>query len=309
MNFLDVIVPISLIVLMGYLSVSFQILKRDHMQVLSAFVIKIALPAFLLVALSTKKLDELWHPSYVIAYGVGSLLIFAFAYFIYRKILNNSLTHSAVLSMGASMSNTGFIGTAILTMLIGSHAAVYISLTLILENILVLVLVLTLAEAGLQQGAFKYVFKQTLQKVFKTPVIVSIFLGLLMMLMQWQFPVAVAQSLDMLGKTASSVALFVIGGSLVGISLSALDSKSMALVAIKCGLMPLVIFGLFYVLPDVSHEMIFAGTLIAALPMPIAFGIFGQYYGLNERALAPLMLSTLVGFAVVSWWISFYWQG
>lgn len=308
MDFLDVIMPISLIVLMGYFSVAFKLLSREQVQTLSVFVIKIALPAFLLVALSSKDLDELWHPSYVIAYGVGSLIIFALAYVLYRKVLHQSLTHSAVLSMGASMSNTGFIGTAVLTLLIGSHAAVYISLTLILENILILVLVLTLAEAGLQQGAFKSVLKQTLKKVLTTPVILSILLGLLMMLMDWHFPVALSQSLEMLGKTASSVALFVIGGSLVGVSLKALDASSLMLVGIKCGLMPLVIFALLSVLPNVNREMIFAGTLIAALPMPIAFGIFGQYYGLNERALAPLMLSTFVGFAVISWWIAYYWQ-
>ena len=309
MNFIDVILPISSIVLIGYLAVAFQILSKAHMQVLSAFVIKIALPAFLLCALSSKNLDDLWHPSYIIAYGAGSLFIFAIAYFIYGKLLNHSLTQTAVLSMGASMSNTGFIGTAILTMLIGSHAAIYISLTLILENILVLALVLTLAEAGLQQGRFKHVFKQTMFKVIKTPVIVAIVIGLSIMLLDIKLPQAILQPLDMLGKTASPVALFVIGGSLVGIGLNALDRQSFLLVSIKCILMPAVVFGLLWLLPNVSKEMLFAGTLIAALPMPIAFGIFGQYYGLNERALAPLMLSTIIGFMVVSWWIAFYWQG
>jgi predicted permease len=48
--------------------------------------------------------------------------------------------------MGASMSNTGFMGTAILTMLIGSHAAIYISLTLIIENLLIVALMLILAK-------------------------------------------------------------------------------------------------------------------------------------------------------------------
>lgn len=307
MNVFDVVFPISLIVIIGYLSVYFKILQAEHMQVLSGFVIKIALPAFLVLALSSKNIAELWHPSYVIAYGVGSLIIFAIAYLIYRYCLKHELTQTAVLSMGASMSNTGFIGTAILTMLLGSHAAVYISLTLIIENILILALAISLAEAGLQQGALKGVFKQTLLKVLKTPVIMTIMIGLVMMLFQWQFPQPIASSLDMLGKTASVVALFVIGGSLVGISLKALDLQSVCLVLIKCFLMPLVVFALLYCLPNVSREMLFAGTLIAALPMPISFGILGQHYGLNERVLAPLMLSTFVGFAVISWWIAYFW--
>jgi hypothetical protein len=34
--------------------------------------------------------------------------------------------------------------------------------------------------------------------------------------------------------------------------------------------------------------------------MPIAFGIFAQHYGVQEKALPPLVLSTLIGFIVVA---------
>ena len=88
-----------------------------------------ALPAFLLHALASRNLSEIWHPSYFIAYGGGSLLLFVCAFVLYRHYFQHRLTASAVMAMGASMSNTGFIGTAILTMLIGQHAAIYISLT------------------------------------------------------------------------------------------------------------------------------------------------------------------------------------
>ena len=71
--------------------------------------------------------------------------------------------------------------------------------------------------------------------------------------------------------------------------------------------MPTVIFSLFLITPNVSREMLYAGTLIAALPMPIAFGIFGQAYGLNEKALTPLMISTIVGFIGVSGLIALWW--
>lgn len=104
----------------------------------------------------------------------------------------------------------------------------------------------------------------------------------------------------MLGKTAAPLALFAIGGSLYGIGLRTIQFNGVVLVLFKVLLMPLVIFLLFLMLPNVSQEMLYAGTLIAALPMPIAFGIFGQMYGLNERALAPLMLSTFLGMLGVS---------
>ena len=59
------------------------------------------------------------------------------------------------------------------------------------------------------------------------------------------------------------------------------------------------IFGILWAL-DVNRELLFVGTLLAALPMPIAFGIFGQHYGLDEKALVPLVLSTILGFVMVA---------
>ncbi|MGY0202507.1 AEC family transporter [Acinetobacter soli] len=304
----QVIVPIFLLLLAGYISVSIRLITPEQIKALSAFIIKIALPAFLLFALSNKTLNDIWHPSYFLAYGGGSLVIFALAFCFYRYFFTYSLTPTAVMAMGASMSNTGFIGTAVLTMLIGSHAAIYISLTLILKNLLILALVLALAEAGMQekQAIFPLVIK-TAKSLLKNPVIIAIILGMSCILLDLRLPALLNQSLELLGKTASPLALFAIGGSLVGMGIKALNLQSALLVGMKVLLMPLLIFSLLSVLPNVSEEMLHAGTILAALPMPIAFGIFGQAYGLNERALTPLMLSTVIGFIGVSMLIILWW--
>ena len=210
--------------------------------------------------------------------------------------------------MGASMSNTGFIGTAILTMLIGQHAAIYLSLTLIIENLLIVALTLIIAEAGIhQQRATSQVLKQTLHNVIKNPVILSIIFGMLCVVLNIHLPSYLVQALEMLGKTASPIALFVIGGSLVGMSLKAVDLQSVILVGIKIILMPLTIFALLSILPNVSQEMLYAGTLLAALPMPIVFGIMGQHYGLSDKVLSALMLSTILGFMLLSGLIAMWW--
>lgn len=280
----------------------------EQIKALSAFVIKVALPAFLIQSLAHKNLQDIWHPAYFIAYGGGSLILFIFAFIIYRKFFKNSLTHSAVISMGASMSNTGFMGTAILTMLIGSHAAIYISLTLIIENLLIVALMLILAEAGMhEQQQLLPLLKKTFFNLLKNPVIIAILVGMSCILLGLHLPSTLGQALELLGKTASPLALFAIGGSLVGIGLTAVNLQSILLAMLKVILMPSVIFALFLVTPNVSREMLYAGTLIAALPMPIAFGIFGQAYGLNERALTPLMMSTIIGFIGVSGLIALWW--
>lgn len=304
----QVILPILILLLMGYCSVLIKMVTPEQIKALNAFVIKIALPAFLIQSLAHKNLQEIWHPAYFIAYGGGSLILFILAFIIYRKFFKNSLTHSAVISMGASMSNTGFMGTAILTMLMGSHAAIYISLTLIIENLLIVALMLILAEAGMhEQQQLLPLLKKTFFNLLKNPVIIAIFVGMSCILLGIHLPSNLGQALELLGKTASPLALFAIGGSLVGIDITAVNLQSVLLAMLKVILMPSVIFALFLVTPNVSREMLYAGTLIAALPMPIAFGIFGQAYGLNERALTPLMMSTIIGFIGVSWLIALWW--
>src|SRR5690606_3070678 len=122
----------------------------------------------------------------------------------------------------------------------------------------------------------------------QNPVILAILIGISCVLLQLKLPEFLVQVLEMLGKTASPLALFVIGGSLVGMKLSTVNVQSAVLVALKVIVMPLLIFSLLWLM-NVSREMMFVGTLLAALPMPIAFGIFAQHYGLGEKALAPLV--------------------
>ncbi|WP_160243500.1 AEC family transporter [Acinetobacter indicus] len=303
---LNILLPLVAVLALGYSSVRTNFLAATHIQALSQFVMKVSLPAFLLYALASKDLAEIWHPGYFIGYGLGSLILFFLALVIYKTYFQHSLTHASVLSMGASMSNTGFIGTAILTLLIGSHSAIYLSLTLIIENLIIVAMVLFLAEAGLQKQNhhLSTLYLKTLKSLLKNPVILSIIAGMACVLLNLKLPDSINQILEMLGKTASPLALFVIGGSLVGMRLHSVNLQSVLLVGMKVLLMPLVIFTLLWSLPNVSSEMLFVGTLLAALPMPVAFGIFGQNYGLNEQALQPLIMSTVLGLIGVAFWLS-----
>ncbi len=251
---------------------------------------------------------EIWHPAYFMAYGGGSILLYIVMFLLCRYVFRESFTHSAVLAVGGSMSNTGFIGTAILTLLLGSHATVYISLTLIIESLIILASMFTLAEAGLQQSqSFIYLLWQTLKKLLKTPVILAVILGMGCVILDIRLFAPLNQALMLIGNTASPLALFVIGGSLVGISLKSLGRLGWLLVLSKTVFMPLVIYFLLSRFSAVSKEMLYAGTLLAALPMPAAFGIFGQYYGVNEKAMMPLILSTFLGFIGVSGLIFLWW--
>lgn len=302
-----VVVPIFLLLFLGYLTVKINLLNRTQMDSVGAFVIKVALPALLIHALASKNLKDIWLPSYFFVYAGMTFILFCLTFWLATQLFKNNQTHSTILSMGACMSNTGLIGTAVLTLLMGNHATTYISIIVIIESMLLIPAVLVLAEMGLQQQSdVRAIIKNTAQTLLKNPLFIAVILGILCSAFHVPIPKYLDQVFAMLGQTASPLALFAIGGSLVGLGIRSINIQSIWLVISNNLLMPLGVFlGLSFA--GVSKEMLYAGTIIAAMPMPTLFGILGQGYGMREEVLTPLMLSTVTGFIVVSSLIAIWW--
>lgn len=303
-----VIVPIFLLLAMGYSSVKFQLLSKEQMATVGAFVIKIALPALFLQSLASKDLNQIWYPEYFFVYAGVTFLLYGLAFFFATQYFKNNQSESAVLSLGASMSNTGLIGTAVLTLLMGQQSMTYTSLVVIIESVLLLPTVLILAELATQKQAnIVEIIQRTLLTLLKNPLFMGVMIGIGCALFQIKIPLYLDHVLALLGQTASPLALFSIGGGIVGLTFKYVNLQSWYLV-ISCNVvMPLLVFlGLNY-LTDVSQEMVYAGTIIAALPMPTIFGMLGQVYGLNEKALTSLLMSTILGFMVAALLISLWW--
>ena len=303
-----VILPIFLLLALGYLSVKFRILMKVQVATVGSFVIKIALPALFLQSLASKDLHEIWYFNYFAVYGGVTFLLYVIAFFIVSYYFKNARSEASVLSLGASMSNTGLIGTAVLSLLMGQKAMTYTSLIVIIESVLLIPTVLVLADLG--SGTKKNIFeiiKQTVFTLLKNPLFVGVMLGIGCAIFKVKIPTEIDHVLLMLGQTASPLALFSIGGGIVGLTLKYVNLQSCYLVLSSNLIMPLLVFlGLNY-LTDASQEMVYAGTLIAALPMPTIFGMLGQEYGLNEKTLTPLLMSTIFGFLVTAILITVWW--
>ena len=306
-----IIGPIFWLLALGYLSVKLNIISKIQCATVGSFVIKIALPALFLQSLSAKNLSDIWFPKYFAVYGGVTFLMYVSAFFILTRAFQNAKSDTAVLSLGAAMSNTGLIGTAVLTLLLGHQATMtYTSLVVILESVFLIPTVLILAELFVKKEEAVNVTKiitSTLLTLVKNPLFMGVMLGIIFAIYQIKLPSQLDQILLMLGQTASPLALFSIGGGIVGLSLKYVNIQSFYLVLSSNILMPLLVYlGLRY-LTDVSIEMVHAGTLIASLPMPTIFAILGQAYGLNEKTLTPLLMSNIVGFIGMSCLITLWW--
>lgn len=304
-----VIMPIFLLLALGYSSVKFHLLSKENVATVGAFVIKIALPALFLQSLASKNLHEIWYPGYFFVYSIVTLLLYVVAFFVVSHYFKNNQSQSAVLSLGASMSNTGLIGTAVLTLLMGQKAMNYTSLVVIIESVLLIPTVLVLAELNTRKKANPWsILKRTVLTLMKNPLFMGVIIGIGCAILQIKIPRYLDDVLLLLGQAASPLALFSIGGGIVGLTLKYVNAQSVYLVISSNLIMPLLVFlGLTY-LTDASQEMIYAGTIIASLPMPTIFGMLGQAYGLKDQALTPLLMSTIFGFMVSASLITLWWS-
>lgn len=298
---ISVIFPIFIILSVGYLSLRLNMLNTTHVQAIIQFIIKVSLPAFLLYALSTRSFDEIWQMPYFLGYLLGSLILFFSAYTLYRRFFKLPRHQAAVIGLGSSMSNTGFIGTAVLTLLIAQAAVPYLAMTLVIENIILLSLMLILIESSDQQDkTLSTIILSTLQNLAKNPIILSIILGLICSVYTVQWPVALELPLKSLAFTASPLAIFVIGASLATLTIKDLSKDVLIVCTIKLLIMPIVVTSIIYIMPGSTAKMAYAALILSALPMATAFGIYGQLNGIAEQSVASVMLSTLLSLVSIA---------
>ncbi|HAD70372.1 MAG TPA: AEC family transporter [Acinetobacter radioresistens] len=298
---ISVIFPIFIILSVGYLSLRLNMLNTTHVQAIIQFIIKVSLPSFLLYALSTRSFDEIWQMPYFLGYLLGSLILFFSAYTLYRRFFKLPRHQAAVIGLGSSMSNTGFIGTAVLTLLIAQAAVPYLAMTLVIENIILLSLMLILIESSDQQDkTLSTIILSTLQNLAKNPIILSIILGLICSVYTVQWPVSLELPLKSLAFTASPLAIFVIGASLATLTIKDLSKDVLIVCTIKLLIMPIVVTSIIYIMPGSTAKMAYAALILSALPMATAFGIYGQLNGIAEQSVASVMLSTLLSLVSIA---------
>jgi predicted permease len=294
--------PIYLLILAGYLSVRFGLFAKADMRVLGRFVAQLALPALLFRALSQRSLGEIVNVSYLVAYALGSLVALFTGYLIARHVQKKPLALSGLVGMGMACSNSGFIGAPIVAQLLGPVAGVALALTMLVENLLTIPLALLLADQTEGQSGLHWheVLRDTGRKLATNPLIVAIVLGLLTALLQPPLPEIVTRSIALVAAASSPVALFVIGGTLVGLQVRGLLGDVALIATGKLLLHPLAVLGLLWLLPPLDPALRTAAVVFAAMPMFSIYPVLAQKYHHEGFCAAALFATTVAALGSIS---------
>jgi len=293
--------PIFIAIAIGYLTVRLGGLTKTDVAGLGKFVITLSLPALLFRALSQNPIAEVLNGTYLAAYALGSLAVMlagtAFARFVRRQ----SLQASAVAGMGMSCSNSGFIGYPIVLQVLGPTAGIGLALAMVVENMLVLPLFLALAESGASEGrSVRQALAASFRRLARNPLILAIVAGFGFAMLGVPAPAPVAKVIDLFAAASGAVALFAVGGALVGLQIRGMLADVAQIVGAKLLLHPLAVFAALSLMPPIDPKLQIAAVLFASSLMLTVYPILGQKYGRQGVCAAALMTATALSFATVS---------
>lgn len=297
---LSLTAPVFILMGLGFLTVRAEWLSKDNIRTLAWFVVHFGLPAAMFKALSSRTFADILNYDYLLIFGIGSLIPFMVLFSI-AKIRGKGLTESAFFGLGGSVSNSLMIGFPIIMQLFGEAALVPFALTLIIENLFILPLTLALADTGQKEGmGFWRALLHSFPQLMKNPIIISMALGILSSLLELQPPVMVNRAIDMLASTVGGVALFTIGGMLVGLKPRGMVKDISTIVLGKLILHPLGVFVMILLMPPMPALFQSVAIVLACMPMFSIYAVLGARYNLGGMCSAVLLPATLLSFITIN---------
>lgn len=298
--------PIFLCIALGFASTRAGLFSRGDMRTFGKFVINLALPALLFNALASRRLADLNHADYLLAYGISSVWVALTGIWWYRRVQQQGLTASSVAAMGMACPNSGYVGYPIMMLTFPDIAGVILALNIVVENMVTIPLVLALAERG--QGKAKQwqlVVQEIFMRLITNPLVIAVLAGMLFSALQWTLPGPVARTINLFASASTALALFVIGGSLVGLSLHGLGPRVLPIAVGKLVLHPLA--GLLVLLAMSwggfgAMEPTLQKALILSLAMPMMgiYPVLAMQFKQEDQAAAALLVTTVMSFFTIN---------
>jgi malonate transporter len=296
--------PIYLLILAGFLCVRWRVFDAAQTRVLGRFVTLIAVPALLLRSLTSRSLSDILNPRFMLIYAVGSLLTLAAGWFYVRRVRRGDAAKAGMMAMGMASSNSAFVAYPIAAQLLGPSAGLALALVMLVENLIVLPLAMMLADSGNAEGSTWRRLVTIARNMARNPMIVAIVFSLAFAATGLQPPGMLQQTVHLVAGSASPLALFAIGGALVGLKPGGILVDVGAITFGKLVLHPLTVLIGLALLPLADPQMQRAAMIFSCVPMLSIYAVLAQKHQLEGLCAAALLAATTLSFLTINFWLA-----
>jgi len=300
MDVISILIPVFLVLALGYVSVLGKIFTSDDSYVFSKYVFYFGFPILIFNRLNHTAFEKVADVSFLLTnllnLCVVTLCIVALAWVLklQKKLLG-------IMILAGIWGNVAYMGIPINEMFFGteggSYAAIVVGLTVVFS--------LLFGVPFLEYFAHgKPSVRTVILSVLKNPIVIGILCGLFASGIDLKLPAPIENFVVLIAESAGPVAIFSIGMFLVGKKVFSDKKLVFTLCFSNLFLLPLATFGLGTMF-SVSEMMLQVSVLQGAMPIAITSFILAQKYKVAEEAVSgAIVLSTLisiVSLGVVMW--------
>lgn len=299
---INVTMPIFLVMVIGYILKQIGMLNDNFVTVANKFNFKVTLPFMLFKDIAGVDIKAVFDIKYVLFCAIVSTICFWVVWGT-AKLLVRDKTIRGAFVQSSFRGSAAVMGLAFIQNIYGSSAMgpLMIVSAVPLYNIFS-VIVLTF-EANDSTGIDKKAkIRQAGINICKNPIILSILAGLIVGLLEIQFPTLVNKTVSNVAQMATPLALITIGAGFEGRKALAKIAPTMAVSMIKLVLQPLVFLPVAAWMGFSGEKMIAILIMLASPTTPSCY-IMAKSMNNDEVLTASVIVTTtlMAAFTLTGW--------
>lgn len=304
MNTLTTIVPIFILIVLGWGARKKGYMPPEFLGPANRLVYQLAIPALIFRAISGKDFHTQFSLTAVTDTLLAILIVF-FLSWVAGVLLRAKGGHRGTFIQTSIHGNLGYIGLAVVYYYLGqegfARAGIIAGFIMLLQNFLgVLALQVNSGHASIRGN-----IKKIILSILGNPVIISAVLGIIFSLAGIPLPVILDRSIEILSNLALPMALLIIGASLSFEKIRPRMVSIFTAALFKLMVLPALGFAL-YLVSGLSPEVYLPGLILLASPTAtVTFVMANEMKGDPDFAVAAISASTLLSAITFTVWLNF----
>jgi malonate transporter len=299
---LDVILPVFVLILAGYLAARFGALSASAVDGIMTYAQSFALPVLLFRAIAALDLTAAYDTGLMASFYIGAFAAFALVFAAARFGFARSLPESVAAGFAGYFSNTLLLGIPITERaygadaLAGNYAIISVHAPLLYTfGIIAMVLVRSTGTGTLTLA------KTAVIGIFSQPLVIGILCGFALNLSHIPMPSIVDSASEMMARSGIPAALFGLGGVLLRYRPQG-EIKLIALVVFAALILhPALTYTLGRAAFDLDTNALRSATLTAAMAPGVNAYMFAHMFGVGRRIAASAVLIGTAGAIATTW--------
>jgi predicted permease len=214
---LNGLLPITLAILLGWLSGRLGYLKHEDADIFAIFVLRFALPMALFLNAAATPPEKLYNLPYTLCLILGLMGTYVVALFTGLYVFRHDLRASTLQALVCAFPDMAYFGAPVLAVVIGPEGFLAVLVGNLITSMIMLPLTIALTqacdrtEAGHGAHALGHILGASLLGAVKNPIVWLPVSGVALSFLHIRLPGPVTASIDMIAKASGGASLFALG--------------------------------------------------------------------------------------------------